>query len=515
MLEKQCDDYYISLISLNPVYVWGANMEKVSPELIAKLHKVYGTTKYNARYYSDKLAEAQKGSGWISDCSGMIFPISGKDNNAKGYYANCPEKGVIGTIDLSHSCLVFRGTMPNTITHIGYYCARTGEVMEMASSKANFQHKKFNKTAWNYWGKPNFIQYETTTATPTPTSKPYLYKGVDVSGYQTSVNYQKCKQLGVNCAILKIIRKDLNKDKMFEAHWNGFTSVGIPIYAVYNYSYATTVAKAQADARKVLEYLNGRKTAICLDIEDKCQQGLGLYLIEIINAYQAIVEAAGLPFILYTGKAFYSSYIAPYASKMTCKNLWIARYYKGYQVMNFAEDPNPAYKPMNNIIGWQYTSSGQLEGSAGNYDLNVIYSNVSAPQKPITTLPPTETITVHVQTNGGQLNVRKRPKNGAIVRKLANGTTINIFGVDPTSGWFRLGASTEEWVSPDYVRSNTCIKVLAKELNVRDSDSKSGNKLTTVKNGEILDVFARSSNTGWYLTRKGWVSGDTQYVSKI
>ncbi len=532
MLEKQCDDYYISLININPVYVWGANMEKVTPELIQKLHRCFGNSKYNADYYANKLVEAQQGSGWISDCSGMILPISGKDRNAAGYYSDCPDKGTIDSIDLKHSCLVFRGTSPAAITHVGYYCARTGEVMEMASSKKNFQHKKFSQSAWNYWGKPSFIQYIDSTPTlslnqnsKVETKKSYLYKGIDVSGYQTAIDYLECKRIGVDYAILKIIRKDMNKDKMFETHWRSFESVNIPIFAVYNYSYATTIEKAKTDAQKVLEYLNGRKAAVCLDVEDECQMGLGVNLISIINTYQSVIEEAGLPFILYTGQAFYKSYIAPYSSLLSCKNKWIARYYKGYQMMDFADDPNHDYKPFKDIMGWQYTSSGHINGCPGNYDLDVIYSDVVAPKKKIIshTSPTTSIITnkksteiaVHVQTKGGNLNVRNKPKTGQIIRKLKNNTLVQIFGVDPVSGWFRLGVTVEEWISPDYVRSNTCVKVLAKELNVRNSDSKLGIILTTVKAGDVLDVFARSTNTGWYLTRKGWISGDSKYVEQM
>lgn len=453
--EKYCDAYYTSLIALNPTYVWGANMEKVSAERINELYKTYGSKQYNAAYYQSKLAEANAGSGWISDCSGMIFPISQKDNTAKGYYAACPEKGGIATIDLSHSCLVFRGTTPTTISHIGYYCASTGEVMEMASSKTNFQHKRFNHNNWNYWGKPSFIQYEQGT------NRPYLYKGIDVSSYQKNIDYGSCKSAGVDFAILKVIRKDLNKDKMFEAHWQGFKSVGIPVFGVYNYSYATTVAKAESDAKRVIEYLAGRKCAVCLDVEDKCQKGLGMTLINIINAYQNVIEAAGLPFLLYTGLSFYNSYIKPYTSSLRCKNLWIARYYKGYNAMDFKEDPNAAYKPMKNLIGWQYTSSGHLPGCPGSYDLNVIYADINSVKAtaPATTpaapvAPKNTVITAKVVTKGSNLNVRNKPKTGQVLRRLSNGSTVNIFGVDPTTGWLRLSATKEEWVSPDYIKGD-------------------------------------------------------------
>ena len=43
------------------------------------------------------------------------------------------------------------------------------------------------------------------------------YIGIDVSAYQGTIDWTKVKASGIQFAILKIIRKDLNRDKQFEA----------------------------------------------------------------------------------------------------------------------------------------------------------------------------------------------------------------------------------------------------------------------------------------------------------
>ena len=108
--------------------------------------------------------------------------------------------------------------------------------------------------------------------------------GIDVSSYQGTINWKKVKQTDVKFAILKVIRKNLNPDKQFENNWRGCTDNGIEIQGVYNYSYATSVAKAVSDANKVLKILNGRQTMVWLDVEDNCQKGLKKRLIDIIMA---------------------------------------------------------------------------------------------------------------------------------------------------------------------------------------------------------------------------------------
>ena len=202
-------------------------------------------------------------------------------------------------------------------------------------------------------------------------------KCVDVSSYQGNINWDLVKSSGVNHAILKVIRKDLNPDIKFEQNWKGCQDAGVAVSGVYNYSYAATTKKAITDAQKVLSTLNGRKCIIWLDVEDKCQQGLGSSLKDIINAYDDVITDAGYQFGVYTGMAFYNSYLRPYISQIRCNTYWIARYYNSYKKMDISVDPNEKYNPRlsigREIYAWQYTSSGQISGINSNVDFSVIY----------------------------------------------------------------------------------------------------------------------------------------------
>ena len=193
--------------------------------------------------------------------------------------------------------------------------------------------------------------------------------GIDVSSFQGTIDWAKVKQSGVDFAILKIIMKKLTPDKQFENNWSGCAANGIPVEGVYNYSYATTPEKARTDAQAVIRILNGRKTRVWLDVEDKCQQGLGRKLIEIIEAYRQVIESAGLSFGVYTGQSFYLSFIKPY----TTPNypLWIARY------GNNDGKLNTKYQPViDGMVGWQYSSRGSVSGIVGNVDMNVWYEEI-------------------------------------------------------------------------------------------------------------------------------------------
>lgn len=206
-----------------------------------------------------------------------------------------------------------------------------------------------------------------------------MVKGIDVAKWQGTISWPKVRGAGVEFAILKIIDKSGNTEGAFERNYSGAAGQNIPI-GVYNYSYATTVAKAQADAAKVVRALAGRKLQckVWLDVEDACQQGLGRRLIDIINAYKAVIETAGYEFGIYTGLSFYNSYIKPYAALINCP-FWIARY-PSSKKMQLTANPSISKKPsvQHTLWGWQYSSTGSIPGINGNVDLNVMYAAMGA-----------------------------------------------------------------------------------------------------------------------------------------
>lgn len=204
-------------------------------------------------------------------------------------------------------------------------------------------------------------------------------KGIDVAKWQGTINWSKVRSAGVEFAILKIIDKTGKMESSFAYNFAEAAAQGLPIGA-YNYSYATTIAKAQDDARKVLEVLDGRELLykVWLDVEDDSQKGLGRQLVELINAYKAVIEENGYAFGVYTGLSFYNSYVRPYAALLDCP-FWIARYPTN-KVMYIGSEPSTDKKPdiLHTLWGWQYSSKGRIPGIAGDVDLNMMYTGPKA-----------------------------------------------------------------------------------------------------------------------------------------
>lgn len=152
--QKEAKEYAIA--ARDWLYVWGANGELITKELMEKLYKTYSSNTYTKEYYQNKL---KAGEGKMAaDCSGFMHPLSGYDNTANGYYNGCAKKGTIGSIPKDKVCLVFKARSNGTMHHIGIYLG-DGTVAEMASSELNYRRRSINATEWTHWGMPKWIDY--------------------------------------------------------------------------------------------------------------------------------------------------------------------------------------------------------------------------------------------------------------------------------------------------------------------------------------------------------------------
>lgn len=138
------------------IYVWGANGKPLTKEYAEILYQAYGSGSYTKKYYDNKLLSGEGKTA--ADCSGFLYPLSGADNTADGYYRNCPIKGAISTLPEKEICLVFKQNSAGTMHHVGIYLG-DGTVAEMHSSLDNYKHWPIDTQGYTHWGKPSWIDY--------------------------------------------------------------------------------------------------------------------------------------------------------------------------------------------------------------------------------------------------------------------------------------------------------------------------------------------------------------------
>lgn len=213
-----------------------------------------------------------------------------------------------------------------------------------------------------------------------------MYKGIDVSQWQGTIDWKKVADAGIQFAIIRCAKGDLSIDPYFQRNYAGATSNGLEVGA-YKYSYATTVDDAVAEAEATLRALNGRKfgAKVWLDLEDKCQQNLDKELLyEIVKKWLEIVKAAGYEVGIYCNQYWYKSILTDKIKALT-KNFWIAKW--------------SDKKPELGELAWQYSSEGKVDGVNGNTDMNYYYGEfdvIIADDKDKPTLLPLDEIATEV-----------------------------------------------------------------------------------------------------------------------
>lgn len=157
-------------------YVWGADCEVITSELLDALKRRFGTKHYQK--VSIENVEGKIGA----DCSGFLRPLSGHDNTAAGYYGECVIKGDIKKMPKDKMCLVFRRE-DGVIVHVGIYMG-DGTTYEMYNG---CEHKEFNEKKWDCYGIPDWI-VQTKKALAVG-DKITLEEEVD--GYRTAADAEK------------------------------------------------------------------------------------------------------------------------------------------------------------------------------------------------------------------------------------------------------------------------------------------------------------------------------------
>lgn len=187
---------------------------------------------------------------------------------------------------------------------------------------------------------------------------------VDISTYNTGLNYNQLKSSGVKAAIIRVGQKNF-KDNMFEAHYSGAKNAGMKIGA-YWFTEAHNTSEAVTEAKRCLSYLSGKTLdyPIYIDIED--YSGGGWYpsrfskslLTDIAMTFCATIQSSGYKAGVYANPSFFNT-VLDHGKISKSYSIWLAHW--GVS--------SPAYT----CDIWQ-TGVGTLPGSNGSIDLDTIVS---------------------------------------------------------------------------------------------------------------------------------------------
>lgn len=246
----------------------------------------------------------------------------------------------------------------------------SAEDVKNAVVDANIQLSKFESNEYGaHWGTYNnskaFFDYQNNLFVQQA-------KGViDVSGWQGDIDWAKAKADGVEGAIIRLgYGEGNNADKKAQRNISECKRLGIP-FGIYWYSYADTPALAKEEGADVVAKLkqfgvNPSDLAypVYYDLEKWTWEGHqpptdpNVYN-NIVNNWYSALQSAGYKNL---GVYSYTSYLqGPLKhADIYAKTTWVAQY--GAR-MGFDSFPT-------NSRGWQYTSTGKVDGISGNVDMN-------------------------------------------------------------------------------------------------------------------------------------------------
>lgn len=205
--------------------------------------------------------------------------------------------------------------------------------------------------------------------------------GIDVSDNQGYIDWKKVKAAGVQFAILRSVRRSGNVDNQLASNIKGCMDNGIP-FEFYKYTYASTEVAVRNEAQEVANALLKlgvpKGCRVWYDLEEKSIINIGpAHITKLYKAWKDELAKHGFVTGLYKGMYDYNNKInkADFASEAK----WIARYYLSYQELGFGFVPSENYKPCADCDGWQFTSSGVVDGINGRVDMNIFYGDIVIP----------------------------------------------------------------------------------------------------------------------------------------
>lgn len=192
--------------------------------------------------------------------------------------------------------------------------------------------------------------------------------GIDVSKYQSGIDWNKVKNAGINFVMIRCGYRGygsgvLVEDPMFASHIKGAKAAGLRV-GVYFFSQAVDEAEAIEEASMAVKLANkyGINMPIAIDSEYAAggagrADGLSKSArTAVTRAFCNTVKSAGHTPMVYASKSWFGSHLD--ASQLSSYRIWVAHY-----------ADKCGYTGTYHI--WQNTSKGKVDGVPGYVDMNI------------------------------------------------------------------------------------------------------------------------------------------------
>ena len=193
-------------------------------------------------------------------------------------------------------------------------------------------------------------------------------EGIDVSRWQGDIDWQSVKNDGIDFVMVGMGRYYNDGttflDPYFRSNVINAEKCGLKV-GVYLFSLAKTVEHAKAEAKWVLEQIDGYRISfpVAFDMEDESVASLSTEVkTDIALVFLETIREAGYYPMMYASENWFYDGID--LTRLTKYDKWVARWREG---MTF-----------NPVSIWQYTSTGSVSGISGNVDRDHCYRDYTS-----------------------------------------------------------------------------------------------------------------------------------------
>lgn len=377
----------------------------------------------------------------------------------------------------------------------------SAEDVKNAVADANVQLSKFEGNEYGaHWGTYNntkaFFDYQNNLFVQQA-------KGViDVSEWQGDIDWAKAKADGVEGVIIRLgYGWGNNADRKAQRNISECKRLGIP-FGIYWYSYADTPSIAKEEGAGVVAKLKrfGVRASdlaypVYYDLEKWTWKGHqpptdpNVYN-GIVNNWYGALQSAGYKHL---GVYSYTSYLqGPLKhADIYAKTTWVAQY--GAR-MGFDSFPT-------NSRGWQYTSSGKVDGISGNVDMNAFgnkeYVNGGSSNDLQAAIDVRRMTAVTIPNGNYYINVRSKVASSVDIPggSAADSTAIQLYSGNSSKAQ-QFAFTRQSDGSYEIVNVNS-----GKALDVRNGvvENNAVVQQYSRNNSQAQRWFIRDSGAGYYL----------------
>lgn len=295
-----------------------------------------------------------------------------------------------------------------------------------------------------------------------------IYKGIDVSEWQGSINFARVKEAGIEMVYIRAGQGFSYEDAQFERNYEEARRNGLKI-GVYHYMTARSVEDAKLQAQFFVSLISGKQIDCKLAMDFESFGSLNRSQInEIAVAYmEEVKRLSGKEVVVYS-----NTYDAKYVfnSEVAKEPLWVAQ----YGVSEPQDNGN-----WKNWVGYQYSSTGRISGISGNVDLDEF----------------TEDILLNNVEEVPSVENPKCDKEDRILYKVKRGDTLSEIALEHNTTVSHL-VLINDIQNPNLIFVGEILTISCNHNNSESENNSSENIIIyTIKKGDTLSEIALEHDT--------------------